>query len=240
MHPILFTIGPFTVYTYGVMLAVAVLVCSYLLSRDAMAYNMSRDASYDLVFWCLVGGIMGARVAQIFIEWPYYSRHLWETVMLQKGGLAWHGGFLGGFLAGLWFVCRRKLKLRFVLDLVSPYLALGQAIGRIGCFFNGCCYGKPVSWGIYFPSYEARLHPTQLYETAALLAIFIILTYARNLKHRPGFIFILYLLLASVERFVVEFYRADHAVLYLGFSLAQYITLGIFVFGLILMKAFKR
>ena len=159
--------------------------------------------------------------------------------MLQKGGLAWQGGFLGGTLAGVWFVRRKKLSLRPVLDLVAPYIALGQSIGRIGCFFNGCCYGKPVAWGIYFPTHGARLHPTQLYEMAGLFIIFLILKYTRGREHQSGFIFVYYLVLAAIERFVVEFFRADHDILGLGLSLAQFIALGVFVAGLILMKVFK-
>jgi phosphatidylglycerol:prolipoprotein diacylglycerol transferase len=258
MHPILFSIGPITIYSYGVMLALAVLVCTYLLSRDAKRYNISRDTAYDLVFWCILWGIIGARIFYIFITWSYYSNNLIEIFMLQKGGLAWQGGFLGGALAGVWFVRRKKLSLRPVLDLAAPYIALGQAIGRIGCFFNGCCYGKPVSWGIYFPTHGARLHPTQLYEVAGLFIIFLILKYMQHKElnrpvplkgtgplmgtglSRPGFIFVLYLVLAGLERFVVEFFRADHDILWLGLSLAQFVALGVMAAGLILMKVFKK
>ena len=259
MHPILFTIGPITVYSYGVMLAAAVLVCTYLLSIDARRYNISRETAYDLVFWCMLWGIIGARIFYVFIEWPYFSANLLEIPMLQKGGLAWQGGFLGGTLAGVWFVYRKKLSLRPLMDLAAPYVALGQSIGRIGCFLNGCCYGKPVSWGIYFPTHSARLYPTQLFEVIGLFIIFLILKKAqdrsfaslRMTSHRhsepegrrilkPGFIFILYLWLAAIERFIVEFYRADHDLLWGGLSLAQYVALGVFAAGLVLMKVFKK
>ena len=240
MHPILFSIGPITIYSYGVMLALAVLVCTYLLSRDAQRYNMSRDAAYDLVFWCILWGIIGARIFYILLVWPYYMNNLLEMFMLQKGGLAWQGGFLGGTLAGVWFVRRKKLSLRPVMDLVAPYIALGQSIGRIGCFLNGCCYGKPVAWGIYFPTHGARLHPTQLYEMAGLFIIFLILKYTRDKEHQSGFIFVYYLVLAGMERFIVEFFRADHDILWLQLSLTQFVALGVFTAGLILMKVFKR
>jgi len=240
MHPILFTIGPITIYSYGVMLALAVLVCTYLLSIDAKRYQISQDTAYDLVFWCMLGGIIGARIGYVFfVEWSYFSQNLLEILMLQKGGLAWQGGFLGGVLAGVWFARRKKLSLRPLLDLVAPYIALGQSIGRIGCFFNGCCYGKPVAWGIYYPTHGARLYPTQLFETAGLFIIFLILKKAQTKPHEAGFIFVFYLWLAAIERFVVEFYRADHDLLWLGLSLAQYIALSVFIAGLILMKVFK-
>jgi phosphatidylglycerol---prolipoprotein diacylglyceryl transferase len=240
MHPILFTIGPVTIYSYGVMLATAVLVCAYFLSLDAKRCNISQDTAYDLVFWCMLGGILGARIFYVFIEWSYFSGNLWEIPMLQKGGLAWQGGFLGGVLAGVWFTRSRKLSLRPIMDLVAPYIALGQSIGRIGCFFNGCCYGKPVPWGIYFPMHQARLYPTQLFECAGLLLIFLILKKAQSKPHQAGFIFVFYLWLAAIERFIVEFYRADHDLLWGNLSLAQYVALGVFAAGLILMKVFKQ
>jgi phosphatidylglycerol:prolipoprotein diacylglycerol transferase len=222
------------------MLAVAVLVCTYLLSLDAKRYDISPDTAYDLVFWCMLWGIIGARIFYVFIEWSYFSDNLWEIPMLQKGGLAWQGGFLGGALAGVWFARRKKLSLRPVLDLTAPYIALGQSIGRIGCFLNGCCYGKPVAWGIYYPVHNARLYPTQLFECVGLFIIFLILKKAQAKPHQAGFIFVYYLWLAAIERFIVEFYRADHVTYWLNFSLAQFVALGVFAAGLVLMKVFKK
>ena len=222
------------------MLALAVLVCTYLLSRDAKRYGISQETAYDLVFWCMIGGILCARIFYVYIEWDYFSNNLWEIPMLQKGGLAWQGGFLGGALAGVWFARRRKLPLRLLLDLAAPYIALGQSIGRIGCFLNGCCYGKPVAWGIYFPTHNARLYPTQLFETASLFIIFLVLKNAQTKPHQAGFIFVYYLLLAAGERFIVEFYRGDHDLLWLGLSLTQFVALGVFASGLILMQVFRK
>jgi len=240
MHPILFTIGPITIYSYGVMLALAVLVCTYFLSVDAKRYQISQETAYDLVFWCMLWGIIGARIFYVFIEWPYFSSNLWEIPMLQKGGLAWQGGFLGGTLAGVWFARRKKLSLKPLLDLAAPYIALGQSIGRIGCFLNGCCYGKPVPWGIYFPTHNARLYPTQLFETAGLFIIFLILKKAQTKPHQAGFIFVFYLWLAAIERFIVEFYRADHDLLWLGLSLTQFVAVGVFVAGIVMAVILRR
>jgi phosphatidylglycerol:prolipoprotein diacylglycerol transferase len=240
MHPILFTIGPITIYSYGVMLATAVLVCTYLLSLDAKRYHISQETAYDLVFWCMLWGILGARIFYVFIEWSYFSDNLWEIPMLQKGGLAWQGGFLGGTLAGVWFARSKKISIRPLMDLAAPYIALGQSIGRIGCFLNGCCYGKPVAWGIYYPVHQARLYPTQLFETVGLFIIFLILKNAQARPHQAGFIFVFYLWLAAIERFAVEFYRADHVTYWLGLSLAQYIAMGVFAAGLILMRVFTK
>ncbi|MEI7999146.1 MAG: prolipoprotein diacylglyceryl transferase [Candidatus Omnitrophota bacterium] len=239
MHPILFSIGPLTIYSYGVTIALAVIICSWALSHDAKAYKIPSDVIYDLIFWTVAWGILGARVFYVFLTWDYFSHNLLEMIMLQHGGLAWQGGLIGGLLAGIWFVRSKKLPLRILLDLVAPYIALGQSIGRVGCFLNGCCYGRPLSWGIYFPVHEARLHPTQLYETFGLLLAFIFLKYAQTKPHRKGMIFVLYLWLGAIERFVVEFFRADHDNLWWGLSLFQYIAIVIFVIGLVFLRRLK-
>jgi phosphatidylglycerol---prolipoprotein diacylglyceryl transferase len=239
MHPVLFQIGPITIYSYGVMIAIAAVVCALLLSRDAKAQNIPAETIYDLMFWVVAWGILGARIFYVILMWDFFSQNLLEIIMIQHGGLAWQGSFIGGTLAGIWFVRMKKLSLRMVMDLVAPYIALGQAIGRLGCFFNGCCYGKPVAWGVIFPAFTHPVHPTQLYETIGLFLIFLILKFSQNKQRRSGMLFVFYLWLAAIERFVVEFFRADHDYLWLNLSLAQYISLGIFVAGLILFNKFK-
>lgn len=222
------------------MIAIAAVVCAFLLSRDAKVYKILPEVIYDLMFWVVAWGIIGARIFYVFLLWDYFSENPLEIIMIMHGGLAWQGGLLGGCLAGVWFVKFKKLKLRTFIDLVAPYIALGQAIGRLGCFFNGCCYGKPVAWGLYFPVHHAKLIPTQLYETGGLFLAFFILKYAQRQPHRTGMIFVLYLWLAALERFIVEFYRADHDVLWGGLSLFQYISLAMIIIGGFLFWKFKR
>ncbi|MFA5060347.1 MAG: prolipoprotein diacylglyceryl transferase family protein, partial [Candidatus Omnitrophota bacterium] len=115
-----------------------------------------------------------------------------------------------------------------IADLVAPYLALGQAIGRLGCFLNGCCYGKAVSWGLFFPVHGAHLHPVQLYTSFDLLIIFFILKKYQRLERNSGETFVLYLILASLERFCMEFLRADHVQVWLGLSIFQIVSITIF------------
>lgn len=239
MHPILFKIGPVTVYSYGVMIALSVIICAWLLSLDAKVYKIPSETIYDLMFWTVAWGILAARIFYIALMWEYFRQNPLEMVILWHGGLAWQGGLVGGGIAGVWFIRRKKLPLKFMLDLAVPYIALGQSIGRVGCFFNGCCYGKPVPWGIYFPVHGARLHPTQLYEMAGLFLIFCILKIAGARPHHQGMIFVLYLWLAAAERFIVEFFRADHDIWWLGLSLAQYIALGIIGGGVVLLARFR-
>ena len=240
MHPILCQIGPLTIYSYGVMLAAAALVCAFLLSRGAVKAGIRRETVYDLVFWVVLGGIIGARIFYIVISWGYFADNPLEMLMINRGGLAWQGGFAGGLLAGLWFARSRKLPLPKLLDLSAPYIALGQSIGRMGCFFNGCCYGKPWAFGLFFQGHETPLHPTQLYETAGLFFIFTVLKIAQRHPHPPGMVFVFYLWLAAIERFTVEFFRADHDTLWLGLSLFQYIALAIFIAGIAVFLRVKN
>ena len=236
MHPVLFQIGSFPVYSYGVMLGVAVLLCAWGFGRDASKKGIPKDAAYDLLFWTVVGGIIGARIFYVVLYRDYFSASPLEALMVNRGGLAWQGGFLGGILAGTVWCKRRGHALRSMLDLAAPYIALGQAVGRLGCFFNGCCYGKPWAHGIFFPVHDARLHPTQLYEAAGLFLVFIVLKIYAAKPHSRGMVFVAYLWLAAIERFFVEFLRADHDTLWWGLSLFQYIALGVFVAGIIFYK----
>ena len=240
MHPVLFQIGPFTVYSYGAMLAVAVLVCAWGLGRDAARTGMPKDMAYDLLFWTAVGGIAGARLLYVLLYRDYFAASPLEVLMLSHGGLAWQGGFAGGILAGFIWSRRRALPFRQILDLAAPYVALGQAIGRLGCFFNGCCFGRPWVHGIYFPVHAQRLHPTQLYEAGGLFLIFIVLKLTAAKPRAKGTVFVMYLWLAAIERFSVEFFRADHDELRWGLSFFQYIAIAIFIAGIAVYRKFKK
>ncbi len=240
MFPVILVLGPITIYSYGVMMALAAMTCAYLLAKDAARHNIAKETVYDFLFTCVLWGILGARFFYIGLYWPHFVNNWWEIPMLQNGGLAWQGGFLGGAIAGVLFLRQRKMSLRLWLDLTAPYIALGQAIGRIGCFLNGCCYGKPAAWGIYFPVHQAQLHPTQLYETFALFFIFVLLKKAINKAHKSGIIFVYYLWLAAIERFIVEFFRADHEGLYLGLSLFQWVATAIFIAGVVLYVRLRK
>ncbi|MBF0595131.1 MAG: prolipoprotein diacylglyceryl transferase [Candidatus Omnitrophica bacterium] len=240
MFPLICHIGPFPVYSYGLMLALAVLASSYLLARDAAVIGIKPDVIYDLVFWVVVSGILGARLFYVSFNWDVYAASPVEIVKLWQGGLAWQGSFAGGMLGAVVFIRRQRLPLWPLLDAAAPYIALGQAIGRIGCLLNGCCYGKAADWGLYFPVWGERLIPTQLFMSLGQLVIFAILRYlGLRRQMRVGQIFILYLLLSSVERFTIEFFRADH-VLYGPFSIFQYVCLALFVAALVLLMRRER
>ncbi len=239
MHPTICTIGPFTIYSYGLMLATAVFLCSFLASRRARFFGIPQDIIFDLTFWVVLSGLVGARILYILLNLPFFMTNPLETIMIQKGGLSWLGGLIAGSTVGLLFIKRKKLSGKIILDFCSPYLALGQAIGRIGCFFNGCCYGKEVSLGIYFPVHQARLHPTQLYEFLGLLVIFFILKNQHSKSKVQGSTFLLYLILAALLRFVIEFFRADQLWTAGGLSLNQWISL-ILIVGSVCLNRFLK
>ncbi len=228
MYPVLCQIGPVTVYSYGLMLAVAVLVCVYFLRREAPARNLDPDVLADFVFWVVILGIAGARVFYIFLNLKFFINNPSEIVMLQHGGLAFQGGLISGFLTAVIFIRQKRLPVGKVLDTVAPYIALGHAIGRIGCFLNGCCYGRPVAWGIYFPSLQQHVHPTQLYESFALVALFFLLKKSFRVVKYEGQVFINYVKFAALIRFGNEFFRGDHGDPASGISIFQWVCLFLF------------
>lgn len=227
MYPTICTIGPFTIYSYGLMLAAAVFLTGFLASREAPRSGIKSELIFDLTFWVVLFGLLGARIFYILLDLSFFISHPLEMIMIQKGGLAWQGGLILGSIAGIGFVRKKGLPLFKMLDFAAPYVALGQAVGRLGCFFNGCCFGREVSWGIYFPVHQARLHPTQLYEFLGLLVIFFVLKGARKKSKRQGEILLLYLVSASILRFAIEFARADQLWAAYGLSLNQWISLGL-------------
>lgn len=240
MHPIVGHIGPLTIYSFGLMLALAVIVCSYFLSRDARAYGIAQDVIYDFVFWVILGGIVGSRIFFILLNISDFISNPREIIMISNGGLAWQGGLILGTLTAIVYIKRKGLSLRLMADLAAPYLALGQGIGRVGCFLNGCCYGKEVPWGIYFPVHHAHLYPTQIYDTGMLVAIFFILKHLQKKSLVRGEIFAGYLILASLERFINEFFRADHVNTSVGLSIFQLVSLVVFFIGLYLWRRLRR
>lgn len=233
MHPEICTIGPFTIYSYGLMLAVAFLIGSQLACLQAKKQNINPDNIFNLAFIACITGIIGARIFYIIGHMHYYLQYPQEIIMLTSGGLSWFGGLIAGVLSSILYLRSKNLSVPQVLDIMAPFIALAQAIGRIGCLLNGCCYGKVSNFGLYFKVHQAYLIPTQLYSSLLLILIFIILRLLQERPHRQGEIFIFYLLLYSAMRFFIEFFRADHQVIFMGLSLFQIISIAIFFFALL-------
>ena len=243
MYPELCKIGPFTIYSYGLMLIVAFLIGSALASRQAKREKINPDIIFNLCFSAFISGIIGARIFYIFENLGYYVKNPVEIIMLQHGGMSWYGGLILGVFAGIAYLKSQKIPIFKVLDLMAPFIALAQGIGRIGCLLNGCCFGKVSPYGIYFPVHKLVLIPTQLYSTLILTLIFIFLRFLQERPHRVGAIFFTYLLLYSTKRFFIEFWRADNEIVFRGLTLFQIISIVVFcisVFSIFLIKKTEK
>lgn len=239
MHRILLDIGPFTIYSYGLMVALAFLLSTFLILKDARRYGFSRDDVFDCLIAILIGGIIGGRILFVVLNGEYFARYPLKVFMLNEGGLAIQGAILVAVLAGALMTRIKKLPFWKGSDLVAPYIALGQSIGRIGCFLNGCCYGRategPLS--VTFPGDTVARIPVQLYSSAFLLLIFIVLLSLRDKKPFNGYLFTMYLVLYSFFRFFMDFFRGDDLVSWGGMTLSQLISVGMFSCGVIMFFA---
>lgn len=221
MDPVIFQAGPVQVRWYGLMYVVAIIVGIFLANREVKRRGMdlTLDDILDFVLITIPIAIVGARLYYVAFKWPYYGQHLGDIYRIWEGGLAIHGGLIGGALA-LWLFSRwKKLSFWAFADVIAPPLILGQALGRFGNFMNGDAYGIPTDmpWGIVFPRSspagsqfpEMHLHPTMLYEMVGGLVIFAVLWWLRTKPFKHGFLISLYAILYSVLRFGVEFFRGD-------------------------------
>jgi len=221
MFPRLWQIGNFTLPTYGVLLATAYLVAIWWASRKGPARGISSDDVSDLGIWVLISSLIGSK-ALLFALTPKEFLSLSGLVRLLQAGGVFYGGLIAASATGLWMLHRRRLPLWKVADLAAPSIALGEAIGRVGCLAAGCCYGKPTDlpWAIVFtdPFTHATigtplnipLHPTQIYLSLDALSLFILLEVIDRRWHRfDGHIFWIYVLVHSILRSIVEIFRGD-------------------------------
>ncbi len=236
MHPVLFELGPFQIRFYGLMYAVGILCALYILRREVKRKGipLTDDQIMNFLMFVVLGGIIGARVYYVVLSWDNYSHTPGEIVKIWHGGLAIHGGIIGGVLVGWWLTRRYQIAFWRMADVIALPLILGQTFGRFGNFMNGDAHGLPTTmpWGIVFPptsiaGYEypgIPLHPTMLYELVCNALIFLTLWKIRTIPWKDGFVCCLYVILYSTGRFVVSFFRADS--LMLGpFRMAHLISL---------------
>lgn len=246
MHPILFEYGRLHLYTFGVFVALGFTAGMWVGGREAERFGLDKQAFQDLCFTLLVSSVAGARLFFVLLEWKYFAAHPLHVFSLWEGGLVFYGGFLGAALAVVWHVRRKGLSPWDAADAIAPGLALGQAFGRLGCTFAGCCYGAACNlpWAITFHDPRRAgdaplgvpLHPTQLYEAIGNFALFTLLFVFLAPKRRfRGQLFATYLTLYPVLRFVVELFRADPRGSFGPLSTSQALGIPLFALGLWLL-----
>src|SRR5690242_3626716 len=218
MLPRLFTIGGYSQSTYGLLVAIAFVAALTMAGRFAKRAGLSQENVLNLGMYCALAGIIGAKLLMFLVDLPQYLAHPGEIVSLAtlRAGGDFFGGLILAIVTAAVYMIRKKLPALTTMDVFAPGLALGHAIGRLGCFAAGCCYGVPtrLPWAVTFTNPDVNgaplnvpLHPTQLYEAAAEAVIFAILFWRIRKPHQPGAIISLYLILYGTVRFMVEFVR---------------------------------
>ena len=233
MYPILFRIGSFEITSFGVLVAIGALVGAWIFQRELRRSGLP-DAAVDAAVAGLIGGIAGAKL--LWVAEHLGTEPLLDLV-LSRGGMSWFGGFAGGLGAGVALMRARKLPVVRILSAATPGLAVGHAIGRIGCFLVGDDYGQPSSlpWAVAFPDgyppTDVAVHPTQIYEALALVPVAWLLFRWRRHGRSDRFVLGAYLALAGSVRFAIEFLRADVHVLG-PFSIAHIASFAAVILGL--------
>lgn len=266
MYPILFEFKGIEITTFGLMLGLGFLAAGWIGTFQFEDKGYEKDASWTVLMGALIGGIIGAKLYYAFLNWPLLARDPLGT-LFSRAGLVWYGGLIGGAI-GVIFVARRaRFPIPIVAEAGALMLTIGYAVGRIGCFLVGDDYGRPTdSWvGLAFPKgsppstaanlrdsfavnvpetvpdWEVlRVHPTQLYETAIMMIVFAVLWRLRRHPHRAGWLFMLYLVLAGLERAFVEIFRAKDDRFFGPLTLAQVISLAIIAAGAYGLVALRR
>lgn len=217
MHPVLLEIGILKIFTYGFLVASGFFVAIHLAVRQGKKEGIDPQKILDLSFYILVSAIIGARLLFIVVEYKYFIENPVEILKFWKGGLVFYGGLIGAALVTVYFIKKNPMPLWKVADIAAPSLAIGQAIGRWGCFFAGCCYGKrsDLPWAITFTDGRSLaplnipLHPSQIYLSLNVFFIFLFLIWFRKRKSFDGQLFWIYGILYSIGRFIIEFFRGD-------------------------------
>ena len=252
--------------SFGVFMLLSFLTAGYVLRAELRRVGEDPEKAWDFVFMAVIGGIVGAKGYYILLNWGDLVRDP-VGMIFARGGLVWYGGFLLATALVIWEIRRQEMHVPSVADLMAPALALAYAVGRVGCFMVGDDWGRPTDsvFGVRFPrgtpattvqnieqmfgitvdpalvekyGQVVPVHPTQLYEVGMSTLIFFVLWRMRDHGHRKGWLFLLWLVLAGIERFLVEFLRAKDDRFFGVLTLAQVISLAIVAFGVVgLMKS---
>jgi phosphatidylglycerol:prolipoprotein diacylglycerol transferase len=259
MHPVLIGIAGFKISTYGVLVAAGyMLAILWLKSQIRFMPNMDEDRFWALVYALFFGAILGGKILYVAVSWDQFASDPWSIIRDFRYGFVFFGGLIGAVLMGLWAKWKLRIDFMATADFVGVALPMGHAVGRLGCLAAGCCYGKPTSlpWAVRLGGpasstpealWGVPLHPTQLYESIANAAIaLLLLKYALPLAKKkrlaPGTVFLAYVILYSIARFVNEFFRGDdRGWSYAGLWVSQWVALGgIIVAGTLLIVREER
>ena len=242
MKPVLWSFGGLHLYSYGLCIAIGVLISFFLMKRRAEREGFpAPDAVSDMIFAVLGWGFLGARLFYVAQNLSYYLAEPLKIFAVWEGGLIFYGGVVAAFLGFVGMVRHKKWPFWKTLDFLVPYGALTHAFGRIGCFLNGCCYGKfcDMPWAVHFPEVPYAVHPTQLYEAAYDLLLFFFLLKRRKHARFEGEIGLLYFLLYGMGRYLIEFLR-EPGWSWWGVTLNQWMSVVIMVGAFIFFQTRKR
>lgn len=240
MHPVLFRVGEISFYSYGLMVGLGFALGVLVASRRAEKKGVDPDSLFWFFMLLLAAGVAGGRLFSIVQDRWFYSD--WKSVLdLREGGLAMHGVLLGGVIGMAAYARTKEIPFGRLSDIVTPSIALGQSLGRIGCFFNGCCYGVETggSWGFMTRYAPGLRHPYQLYESLLDFVLFLVLLKLDTKLKVEGELFLVYLFGYSFLRFFLEFVRENDRY-FLGLSYGQWASAGLAFLAAILLLYFGK
>jgi phosphatidylglycerol:prolipoprotein diacylglycerol transferase len=263
MYRILFTIGSFPIYSYGVMLALAFITGIFLAMKEAKRIGENPERVLDISLYVILGALIGGRLGYVIFYLDYYLKNPIKILYFRQGGLSFLGAFLIAFFLCWLYVKRTKISFWKFADITAPSVAMGIGIARIGCFLNGCCFGVVSNYGIKFPSlymppvYLQQLKdgliasgssctlpviPTQLYSSLYGFLIFFILLGIKKYKKYDGYLFLNFLILYSISRFTIEFFRfyIDNYKMFNYFTVTQIILIGVILASIVFMSILKK
>ena len=264
MYRILFTIGSFPIYSYGVMIALAFITGILFAMKEAKRIGENPERILDISLYIILGALIGGRLGYVIFHLDYYLKNPIKILYFRQGGLSFLGGFLIAFFLCWLYVKRTKISFWKFADIASPSIAMGIGIARIGCFLNGCCFGRvSENYGIKFPSlhmppvYLQQLKdgliasgssctlpviPTQLYSSLYGFLIFFIILWMKKYKKYDGFLMLSFFILYSISRFTVEFFRfyENNYKVFNLLTITQTILLGVVLVSLVFVNILKK
>ena len=249
VHEVAFHIGSLTVHWYGILVALGFMGGYWTAQRRGLHDGLSPDAVADVVFWLFLGGIVGARVLYVISYWrEEFAGQPLSHIFTTRSGFVFYGGLIGGTICGITYARWKKLPVWKLADALIPSVALGHALGRLGCFMTGCCHGRAcdLPWAVHFPAdhptHGAGVHPTQLYESGLNFALYGALAWLYRRKKFDGQVFAIYLMAYAPVRALVENFRGDYAPgKFVGLlSPGQFVSIGIFVAGAVFFYVLRQ